>query len=576
MTTSSLTSGEARALAELDRDIARGIAEMELKAEVPLIPITALGPSWGSAHYRWDDGEKFYGGFGPTEVLIADYWSLRARSAALFESNLYARGIVRRFVTNVINTGLHLECIPEESILGFEQDELADWSENVEIRWNLWEVSPWLCDHREQQSFGEQQATAYIEALVCGDVLCVMRQDSRTGLPRIQLISGEAVQTPLDAEPPRGNRIIHGVEIDAQKRHVAYWVTQEDGTSKRLPAWGEKSGRRIAWLVYGTDKRLDDVRGKPLLSLILQSLKEIDRYRDAVQRKAVINSMLALFIKKSSDKMSTLPLSGGAVTLESITQQGPAGTPRSFKMAELIPGLMLEELQQGEEPQGFDSKGIDEKFGEFEESIVQAIAWALETPPEILRLSFSNNYSASQAAINEFVMFLHRERARWGAGFCSPIYQEWLVSQVLNGRIAAPGLLDAWRDLAQYDVFGAWVSNDWAGQIKPAVDRSKLVRAYDEMVASGYMTRDRAARELTGTKFSRNVKRLRIENEQLREANAPLEKSGANADDEATGLPMPPRGPRSRAIERGECQGCGAEISECPECGADIPAQEAA
>ncbi len=526
---------EIRQMEALDRDIARGI-EQAFATPTPSVPVTALAPA--PAYYTIDDGTKFAGGFGPTLVPVADYWTLRARSAQLFETNLYARGIVRRFLTNVINTGLHLECIPEESILGFEEDALAEWSETVEIRWNLWEVCPWLCDHREQQTFGAIQAAAYAEALISGDVLVVLRQDHGTGLPRVQLINAAAVQTPIDHKPQRGNRIVHGVELDAQDRHVGYWVRQrEPGSSyafrsKRLPAWGEKTGRRIAWLVYGTDRRLDDVRGKPILSLVLQSLKEIDRYRDAVQRKAVLNSMLALFIKKGADKMGTLPLTGGAVRAETVTRVDDTGAPRSYKAAELIPGLVLEELQQGEEPVGFDSKGIDEKFGDFEEAIVQAFAWALETPPEILRLAFSNNYSASQAAINEYKMFLNRVRHDFGAAFCAPIYQEWLVSEALNGKIDAPRLLEAWRDRTQYDVFGAWVASEWAGQIKPAVDLSKLVKGYDAMVASGFITRDRAARELTGTKFSRNAKRLRIENEQLREANAPLAPPAPSSTDE--------------------------------------------
>jgi capsid protein len=512
-------AAELHQLDELERDIARGIASAE--PPLPRLAVSQLATAAAPVRVRYDDGEKFYGGFGPTDLLVADYWTLRARSSQLFEQNLYARGIIRRFVTNVINTGLHLEASPDEKILGFEEDALSDWSELIENRFELWEENAWLCDHRELETFGQIQAAAFMEALVAGDVLSVLRQDPRTGLPRVQLIKGSAVQTPMGVTPQRGNRIVHGVELDAQDRHVAYWVTQADNTAKRLPAWGEKSGRRIAWLVYATERRLDDVRGKPILSLALQSLREIDRYRDSVQRKAVINSMLAMWIKKSADKMGTLPLTGGAIRREAITETDEAGT-RSFKMMEHIPGLVLEELQQGEEPVGFDARGTDEKFGEFEEAIVQVIAWAMETPPEILRLAFTKNYSASQAAINEYKMFLNRVRTWFGSSFCAPIYQEWLLSEALNKKVDAPGLLEAWRENAQYDVFCAWIASEWSGQIKPAVDLSKLVGGYTAMVAEGFITRDRAARELTGTKYSKNIKRLRIENEQLAEALAPI------------------------------------------------------
>lgn len=475
------------------------------------------------ARYRWYDGEKFTGGFGETEFLTADYWTLRARSTQLFRTNLYARGLIRRLVTNEINTGLHLEAVPDETILGREEDSLADWAEHVENRFHIWEKSPRLCDHREQETFGGLQAAARAEALISGDVLVVLRQDRRTELPRIQLISGSAVQSPTDARPRRGNRIEHGVELDELGRHVAFWVTQRDGSSKRLPAWGERSGRRIAWLIYGTDKRLDDVRGEPILSLFLQSLREIDRYRDSVQRKAVINSMLAMFVKKSEPSMGTPSITGGAVRRGMVTDVAPDGTPRTFQAAELIPGLVIDELSPGEEPVGFPSHGTDEKFGDFEEAIIQSFAWANEVPPEILRLAFSNNYSASQAAINEFKIYLNRVRTSFGEKFCHPIYEEWLISEALSGRIDAPGLLEAWRDPALYDVYGAWVAGDWSGHIKPSTDVFKQARGYKLLLDEGLITRDRAARELTGTKYSKNAKKLRRENQELRDALEPLD-----------------------------------------------------
>ena len=503
------------------------------RAALPGSTVSALGPA-APTRYRVNDGDKFAGGFGSTDILTADYWTLRARSSQLFETNLYARGLIRRLVTNEINTGLHLEAVPEEALLGMPEDSLADWSETTENRFSIWANRAELCDHVEQRAFGELQAAARAEALVAGDVLCVLVQSPITFLPRLKLINGAAVQTPAHVlgsfgKLANGNRIVHGVEIDPDGRHVAYWIVKQSQSSpfglpesERLPAFGAKTGRRTAWLLYGTDKRLDDVRGKPLLALVLQSLKEIDRYRDSVQRKAVINAILAMFIEKGEPLPGTRPITGGAIRRNQDTTVDSAGTPRLFNVAEQIPGLVLDELQHGEKPHGFQSNGTDEKFGDFEEAIIQAVAWANEVPPEILRLSFSSNYSASQAAINEFKMYLNLVRTTFGMRFCQPIYVEWMLSELLTQKLEAPGLLEAWRDKTQYDKFGAWTSADWSGHIKPAVDMSKLVKGYDALVAAGFITRDRASRELTGTKYSKNVQKLARENAQLAEANAPM------------------------------------------------------
>lgn len=511
---------EIRQINALDADIARGVVQAE--PALPTIPVSALSASagWQRAYH---DGSKFSGGFGATQLLTADYWTLRARSSQLFKENLYARGLIRRLITNEINTGLHLEATPEEGLLGLEEDSLADWSETIENRFKIWGKSARLCDHREQRSFGGLQAQIRMEALIAGDVLVVLRQDQRTGLPRVQLIGGSAVQTPM-RQPRRGNEIKHGVEIDRHGRHVAFWTRQPDGTSKRLPARGEKSGRRLAWLVYGTDKRLDAVRGEPILSLVLQSLREIDRYRDSVQRKAVVNSMLAMFIKKTVERPGSLPITmGGAVRKDSATVvQADGAAERSYQIAELRPGLVIEELEVGEEPQAFSSNGTDERFGLFEEAIIQAVAWANEIPPEILRLAFSNNYSASAAAINEFKIYLNKVRCDFGEAVCHPIYIEWLISEVLTRKVAAPGLLEAWRDVRKYDVFGAWTTGDWTGHIKPSTDVRKQAQGYRMLLEDGLITRDRSSRELTGTKYSKNVKKLRRENAALAEALEPL------------------------------------------------------
>lgn len=485
------------------------------------LPFFNAGPLSSAPTYFGNfDGDKFFEGFGATNLQMVDYWTLRARSAQLFNENLYARGLIRRLVTNEINTGLHPEPSPDESIIGVPAESLDLWCEDTENRFFLWGETPWLCDYAEQNSWGSLQQTIRAESLIEGDILVVLRMSQATGLPMVQLISGSLVQSPIGTLADQS--VCHGVKRDERGRHVGYYVTQEDGSSKFLPAWGEKSGRRLAWLVYGTDKRKDDVRGQPLLSLILQSLKEVDRYRDAVQRKAVINSMLAMFIKKTEDKPGTLPIQGGAVRKDAYTVTDNTGGARGFNITKHVPGMVIQELQKGEEPVGFHSQGIDIAFGPFEEAMIQAIAWANQIPPEILTLAFSSNYSASQAAINEFKIYLNLIRDYFSKQVCQPIYVEWLVSSVLMQSIRAPQLIESWRDMTRHAEFTAWTCCDWAGAIKPSTDIRKQAQGYQLMVQEGWVTNGRASRELMGMNYSKVIKQLRRENEQKVEAMRPL------------------------------------------------------
>ena len=498
----------------------------------PSLDVNALASFTGGAtdQTTWS-GDKFYGGFGITkDYSIVDHYLLRRRSKQLFTENLYARGLIRRLITNEINKGLALEATPDADILGVDPEVLADWSENTERRHMIWGKNPDICDYRGARTFGAIQRQARLMAMVSGDVLVLLRQ-SKTGLPTIDLIDAEHISDPISdtmirAVRNRGNTVSHGVELDSAKRHVAFFVMQSNGIHRRVTATGARTGRKQAWLLYGTERLLDDVRGQSLLALIMQSLKEVDRYRDAEQRSAVINSMIAMWVEKTQDKMGTLPITGGATRRDTVTTQDDSQGRKDVEFSSGLPGLVLQELQQGEKPTSYDTKRPNVNFGVFEAAIVQAIAWANEIPPEVLMLSFQNNYSASRGAVNEFKMYLERIRNGFGEEFNNPIYQDWLISEVLNQNIQADGLLEAWRNPEQWDRFGAWMLADWAGAIKPNVDLLKEVKAYDLLVEGGDITRDRKARELTGMKFSKNVQQIFRENVQLAKAMQPLIDAG--------------------------------------------------
>ena len=508
-------------------------AMLDVPAPEASVSHVNLGRNRSAVANFWG-GEKFAGGFGLTQLHIPDYWTLRQRSSQLFNDNLYARGLIRRLVTNEINTGLKLQAEPNDELIEVLTEEQAEeWAENVENRHEIWSSIPALCDFEGRRTIPQLQEEVRRESLIEGDILVHLRTDRRTGLPQIQLIRGGRVMTPLDRPSNDPRRIVNGVEIDDRNRQIAFHVRSQSigffpstislTESVRIPAFGSRSGKRIAWLVYGSDKRMDAIRGMPLLGLVLQSLKEIDRYRDSEQRAAVVNSILAMFIQKNEDKLGTRPMSGGAIRRTVVTGEDTSGAvQREFNIAESIPGVVFEELQQGEIPQSFDTKRPNVNFGVFEAAVIQAIAWANEVPPEILTLAFSNNYSASKAAINEFKAYLSRVRADFGTTFCQPIYAEWLIAEVIADRIDTPGLLVSRRDPLAYAETGAWFRAVWAGPVKPSVDLGKDVKAYRAAIEANLISATRASEDLFGVRFSTVLKRRTREMRAVREMNEEL------------------------------------------------------
>ena len=475
-------------------------------------------------------GEKFAGGWGIDSTYnVIDYWTLRQRSKELFNQNLYARGLIRRILTNEINAGIELEATPDNKILNITDEEADLWAETIERKFSIWGKLPFVCDYRQENTFGAIQRQARMMALVSGDVLVILRQGS-SGVVNVQLVDADNVCSPANIDfstqaKKRGNKIIDGVEITSFGKQVAYYVLTDNGSFIRVPAYGDRSKRRQAFMLYGTERMENEVRGQSLLALTLQSFKEVDRYRDSEQRAAVINSMLALWIEKGEDKISSMPFSRGAQRKDVVTTQDDSQGRKDAEFSGQIPGLIFQELQHGEKPHSYDTKRPNVNFAVFENAILSAIAWANELPPETLMLQFQSNYSASRAATSEWKMYLNKSRSKFGNEFLSIIYCEFLIAEALAGRIKADGFLNAWRT-KQYYIYGAWISSAWSGAIKPNIDPLKEANAYIRMIDNGLITRDRATRELTGMKHSKIVQQLRRENEEFARSQEPLIENG--------------------------------------------------
>ncbi len=80
-----------------------------------------------------------------------------------------------------------------------------------------------------------------------------------------------------------------------------------------------------------------------------------------------------------------------------------------------------------------------------------------------------------------------------------------------KGRIKAPGFF------TDPIIKDAYCSAEWTGPSAGQLDPTKEVEAAEKRVQGGYSTREREARELTGTDFYKNIKQRKREEELLKE-----------------------------------------------------------
>ena len=443
----------------------------------------------------------------PDDDIVKNIPLLRERSRDLFSGGAtLATGAIKTISTNVVGAGLRPNAQIDFEFLGLTDDEADQWELQAEREFRLWAENP-NCDATRLNNFYEMQYLAFMSVLLSGDVFATLpiipRPNSIYDL-RVELIEADFVCNPTKIDSTKD--ILEGVEVGEWGDPLAYHIAKYHPKSskamknewKRIPAYGAKSGRRNV-LHLLTMERPNQRRGVPLLSPVVETLKQLGRYTDAELTAAVISGMFSVFIKTEDPQN---PLGESSIPYD---QQIDSNDENSYEMGAgaimaLEPNQSIEIANPGRPNTAFDG---------FITSLARQVGVALELPYELLIKHFTASYSASRAALLEAWKMFRMKRVWLSSNFCQPIYEEWLTEAILKGRIQAKGFFD---DPA---IRQAWCGVEWVGPSQGQIDPVKEANAAAIRVEQGFSTREREAMELTGGNFS-TINKIRIKEERLR------------------------------------------------------------
>jgi len=471
----------------------------------------AVSSAYINTGNTYDSGAKYIDGLKQLTAasgLKLNHEKILKQARIAYHDSTIAKSIVDRYAMMGIGSGLFLEALPQAELLKRSADSLVDWSLDVQRRFHLWAISK-DSDITESMTFYQLQN------------FC-MRNQQRDGeyFGRIHYIDGEirfGVFDPTQVEEgvENGTRFDYGVHRNANGAIDKYRIRVGDNKVAIFPKY---TGNGKPLIIHGfMPDYAGQVRGISQIAHLLQEFRLLADYQIFELIKAGLQASLNLWVKPSKDAPATNIFEGMSANAGPLAEYAedevpaePEGDvdPVTYKrMDEAISfggGLSVMSLNAGEELKSFDPSSPNEAFSAFNKAIEDIIYPSVNQPPEIGRLSFNSNYSASQAAILIFWDILKVWRDELASDFLNIIYEAWLDNEIARGRIKCPGWSDPF-------LRKAWSYCEWTGRSKPHIDPVKYGAGEKLKIELGATTQERIARETNGSNAALNRAKLKRE-----------------------------------------------------------------
>lgn len=212
-----------------------------------------------SLHKKSMRGWMWHGG-SPKEDIEDNLRVLRERSRDAYMGVPLATGAIKTMRTNVVCGGLTPTPQIDNAFLGISDEEAQKINEQIAREFALWANKP-TCDADRIDNFYMLQQLAFTGFLLNGDSWAVLQNKKTPGVPydlRVRIIEADRIcspafmdiLSPTDINEHHVEKIVQGVETDADGMVIAYWVCDRHPlASTSVTGLTDSHWTRVEWLL---------------------------------------------------------------------------------------------------------------------------------------------------------------------------------------------------------------------------------------------------------------------------------------------------------------------------------------
>ena len=476
------------------------------EASTYTVPDTGMRRGYHTGGEKWRNGLSGYG-----RSPIIRHRDMRGNARSAVHDSLAARAIVDRYEQTVVDTGVRVRPNPVVEILGIAPEAADAWARDVASRFDLWAGSQ-LVTAAEDMTFYQAQRWSMRSRMRDGEYFIRCWYDSRRDLLnplRLQPLDPNQIMGDTSTDTAWPQTILDGIERDERGRVLRYHVRvmRQNGQIETIKV-PRLSPRGLPLMLHGyAPEYAGQARGFSKIGHALQEFQNLTTFTVAQIEKAIVQSSITM-VAENDQEATINPMvdfaSGPAGPMqapqdpETTDAAGFGITYTDMNEIRLRPGgVGVFSNPAGQKLKSFENTAPSDTFASFCDAFVTELAASVNMPPEILALKFSQNYSASRAALILFWRTAAIERDEEASDFYGPVYRAWLAGEIAAGRVMAPG----WSDPRMR---AAWCACSWSGPPMPNIDPAKTAKADKDYVEMGAQSLDDVARNFNGSSGAAN------------------------------------------------------------------------